>query len=231
MCFPSPFEGALFYGGGIFSFLIIFVFSIRNIIIKIYSPTTCPTMRKIVITFFGLAMSTVAMASDWGVHLNLIPVIDLAPNLTLQYAVARHHSVSLGGGVRPWNRSESYIKNYGYGEMAYRYWFCRSYDGWFVGAEANGGQYNIGGAKLPFGIGWPADDHRCEGWAVGGGIIAGYALPLSKHWNMNFEVGVGYQYCEYDKFACPEKCATNLGKNTYNYIGLNDLSVSIQYVF
>lgn len=191
-------------------------------------------MRKLLITLAAVLMTLSANASDWVVETNVIPWIDGAPNLTLNYAVAPQHTVSLGGGFRPWplgERNEDHIKRYAYGNAAYRYWFCQKYDGWFVGGQINGGQYNLGGVKLPFGVKYVATDHRVEGWVVGGGVIGGFGLPISKHWNAQFEIGIGYEYFDYKKFRSPMKCDPLYEKKHDHYFGPNDLSISLQYVF
>lgn len=34
----------------------------------------------------------------------------------------------------------------------YRYWFCQSFNGWFVGAHLMGGQFNVSDIDMPFGM-------------------------------------------------------------------------------
>jgi hypothetical protein len=74
-------------------------------------------------------------------------------------------------------------------------------------------------------------DHRYQGWFAGAGIAYGYALPLAKHWNAEFEIGIGYAYSRYDKFEC-EGCGQKVEKDkSHNYFGPTKAAISLVYVF
>jgi len=120
-------------------------------------------------------------------------------------------------------------------------WFCeeklkidllwrRKFDGWFWGIHAMGGQYNIGGVKLPFGMWKSLRNHRYEGWYVGGGITGGYQWKLGKHWNLEASLGVGYLYTKYEKFKCGA-CGEKLKSNHRNYVGATKAALSLVYLF
>ena len=66
--------------------------------------------------------------------------------------------------------------------------------------------------------------------AAGGGVTAGYQWPLSRHWNLEASLGVGYDYIRYDKFKCGE-CGEKLKSSHANYFGPTKLAISVLYVF
>ena len=57
-----------------------------------------------------------------------------------------------------------------------------------------GGQFNASSVELPFGFFPELEDHRYEGWYAGGGVTAGYQWVMSKHWNFEASIGLGYDY-------------------------------------
>lgn len=95
--------------------------------------------------------------------------------------------------------------------------------GSFIGFHALGGSHNIGGMDLDFKfLGTDFSklrDYRYEGWFIGAGVAYGYAWALSKHWNLEAELGVGYIYSKADKFNCAQ-CGDKLEDDkAHNYVG------------
>ena len=95
----------------------------------------------------------------------------------------------------------------------------------------NGGQFNIGGKKLPFGIFSQLKRHRYEGWLAGGGISCGYHWMLNDHWNIETSVGVGYEFIHYRQYNCVDKCAKLREEGKYHYVGPSKASISLIYLF
>ena len=112
----------------------------------------------------------------------------------------------------------------------YRYWFCESFNGWFVGAHLMGGEFNMSSVKLPFGLIPALEDHRYEGWYAGAGVTAGYQWVISRHWNLEASVGFGYDYIKFDKYKCGT-CGEKVTSSHKNYIGPTKLALSLLYVF
>ena len=67
--------------------------------------------------------------------------------------------------------------------------------------------------------------------AVGCGIAYGYAWALSRHFNLELEVGLGYIYTEYDRYECGG-CGRKAESNVpYHYFGPTKAALNIMYVF
>ena len=153
------------------------------------------------------------------------------PNIGLETSVGKKHTAQVFVGFNPWKQSggdQSSLRHW-LVMPEYRYWFCQNFNGWFLGAHAMGGQFNAGGVKLPFGMFKDLRDHRYEGWYVGGGVTAGYQWPLSKHWNLETSIGIGYDYIQYDKFKCGN-CGEKQKSSHDNYVGPSKAALSLIYM-
>jgi putative salt-induced outer membrane protein YdiY len=73
-------------------------------------------------------------------------------------------------------------------------------------------------------------NNRFQGWGVGAGVAYGYAMILGKHWNLEFEVGVGYIYSAYDIFECTG-CGRRVGQDNNHYVGLTKAAINLVYLF
>ena len=207
---------------------------------RIVRPYQCNTflsdkimIRKMVISaFVALAAFTACRAQKVALKTNALYWATTTPNLGVEASVGRKHTVQLFYGLNPWKQSggdQSSLRHWLL-MPEYRYWFCQSFNGWFIGAHLMGGQFNMASVDLPFGIFSGLEDHRYEGWYAGGGVTAGYQWPLSKHWNIEASLGIGYDYIKYDKFRCGE-CGERIKSDHTNYVGPTKLALSVMYIF
>ncbi len=189
-------------------------------------------MRRISLTAVLLMFVALAsQAQNFGFKTNALYWATTTPNLGAEMAVGRKHTAQVFFGFNPWKQSggdQSSIRHW-LVQPEYRYWFCQNFNGWFLGVHAMGGQFNAGGVKLPFGLKKDLRDHRYEGWYLGGGVTAGYQWPLSKHWNLETSIGVGYDYIQYDKFKCGT-CGEKEGRTHDNYVGPTKAALSLIYM-
>lgn len=179
--------------------------------------------------FFSLPSSDV-LAQNVALKTNLLYLGTLTPNLGVEASVGKKHTVQLFYGLNPWKLSGDKSLKHWLLMPEYRYWFCQSFNGWFVGAHAMGGQFNAGGVKLPLGMFPDFHHNHYEGWYIGGGVTAGYQWPLSRHWNFEASIGAGYDYLQYDKYRCGE-CGEKLKSDHHNYWGVTKAVLSLMYVF
>ena len=74
-------------------------------------------------------------------------------------------------------------------------------------------------------------EHRFEGWKIGAGIAYGYTWTLSKHWNLEAELGLGYVFSKYDQYEC-EKCGEKVESDkSHHYVGPTKAAINLVYVF
>lgn len=166
-----------------------------------------------------------------GIKTNLLYWATTTPNLGLEMAVGNKHTAQVFFGLNPWKQSSGDHSSLRHWMVMpeYRYWFNQNFDGWFLGAHALGGQYNVGGVKFPFGLLKGLRNHRYEGWYAGGGITAGKQWNLSKHWNFEASLGLGYIHTQYDKFECGT-CGEKLKSAHKNYVGPTKMALSLIYL-
>ncbi|MCM1313480.1 MAG: DUF3575 domain-containing protein [Roseburia sp.] len=182
------------------------------------------------IVLFGELFCTTCCMAQTAVKTNLLYDAATTPNIGLEKAVGRKQSVQLFYSFNPWKYGENEQFRHWIVNPEYRWWFCHTFNGSFVGLHAFGGEFNVGGVELPFGMWKELKDSRYEGWLAGAGISYGYQWVVSRHWNFEASVGVGYAYIDYQKFRCG-----NCGKQEFdghkNYFGPTKLALSVMYVF
>lgn len=188
-------------------------------------------IRKYIVTcILVLGIGVPAAAQHVAVKTNLLYDATTTPNLGMEVAFGRKHSVQLLYGLNPWDFGENKKMKHWLLMPEYRYWLCEKFNGHFFGAHLMGGQFNVGGMDFPAGLFKFQEDNRYEGWYAGVGITYGYQWMLSHHWNLEGSVGVGYDYISYKEFPCV-KCGAVKKRDHTNYFGPTKLALSLIYVF
>lgn len=196
------------------------------------------TLLLLLVLFEGIA----TLQAQVSVKTNLLYGATTTPNLGVEAAIGHKQTIQLFYGLNAW---EFDSKSKGTRQAKhwllmpeYRWWTCTVFNGWFVGVHAMGGEFNAGNVNLPLpGAFFGGDnlqkevrDYRYEGKYLGGGITGGYQWILGRHWNLEAELGLGYDHIWYDKYPCAE-CGTRLDKSSTNYLGITKLGLSILYLF
>lgn len=189
---------------------------------------------RLIVVIMGLSVGKVS-AQGIALKTNALYWGTTTPNLGIEVTLAPKWTLDLSGGYNPWTFSDNKKWKHWLVQPELRYWLCEKMGGHFLGLHIHGGQYNIGKVNTDFKL-FGTDfsklkDFRFEGWFVGAGIAYGYAWMLSKHWNLETEIGLGYSYTRYDRYQCPE-CGSKLedGKK-HHYLGPTKAAINIVYVF
>jgi hypothetical protein len=191
-------------------------------------------LKFLIPLFLGLLISVGAKAQDVAIKTNLLYDATATVNLGVEVGVAPKWTLDLSGNLNAWNINEDKRWKHWLVQPEARYWFCDRFSRHFLGFHALGGQYNIGG--LQNNIKFLGTDfsklskNRFQGWGVGAGVAYGYAMILGKHWNLEFEVGVGYIYSAYDIFECTG-CGRRVGQDNNHYVGLTKAAINLVYLF
>lgn len=176
-----------------------------------------------------------AFAQNVAIKTNLISDAVTSPNLGVEFRMKPKWTFDISGQVNAWNISDRRWRHWMVMPEA-RLWICEAFQGSFFALHALGGQYNVGNIDPLVNSFLGSDfyklkDHRFQGWAVGAGIGYGYDWILSKHWNLEFEIGIGWIYTRYDQYPCTV-CGTIEEKDRpHNYYGPTKLSLAIEYIF
>ena len=198
-------------------------------------------LRGILLTFL-VALCALQGTGQVAVKTNLLYDATTTPNLGMEIGVGRKNTLQLVYGLNPWTfNSDSHGKRKAKHWLLmpeYRWWTCTKFNGHFLGVHLMGGQYNAANLDFPLpGAFFSGEnlvkgvkDSRYQGWYAGAGFTYGYQWILSKHWNIEAEIGVGYNHVWYDKYPCYE-CGTKLADGSTNYVGLTKLGLSFLYIF
>lgn len=189
---------------------------------------------------FILAFAGTASAQKVAVKTNALYWATTTPNVGVEFALGERMTLELAGGYNPWtlNKEKNMKAKHFLVTPEFRYWFCESFHGHFIGVNANYTQYNVGGVHVlnPFapskGDGPFIDsclNSRIEGWAAGAGITYGHSWIISPRWNMELNLGLGYWYTDYDRYE-NRKCGLFQDSGIKHAFGLTDLGLSFIYM-
>ena len=151
-------------------------------------------------------------------------------NAGVEFRLARHWSLDIETGLNPFsgkNDDGSYGKSLKHWRLypELRYWFCETSHQHFIGLHIPYLLYNVSDIKL---LGTEGERH--QGWGAGAGLSYGYSWLLSKHWNLEATLGVGYLYLETEKYPCTN-CGTKSGTEKKHYFGPTQAAVNLIYQF
>lgn len=170
---------------------------------------------------------------SYDISTNVFDWADLATiNVDFGISVSRHLSLQAGLKYNPWKFEPSkgpitLVQNQQKSaSIGVRYWPWYVFSGWWVCAKAQYCDY------AETGVWRQAYD---MGKALGAGLSAGYTLMINKHFNV--EAGIGFwggRLLEHTLYDCPNSCFNdNVPRESgpKNFIALNDLNVSLHWVF
>lgn len=171
----------------------------------------------------ALTYPTVAVKS------NLLYDATATINLGAEFGFGKKTTLEVPFNLNPWTFSDNKKIKHWLVQPELRFWSCEVFNGFFWGIHAHGGQFNVGGVKLPFGAFPTLDDHRYQGYFYGAGLGIGYQWILGKRWNLELGIGAGYTRFEYDKYNC-NRCGEKLKEGGRNYIGPDRIALSLIYI-
>lgn len=201
-----------------------------------------------------LTASAIPSSAQFGLKTNLAGWATTTANVGVEVGLSRRSTLSAMGYLNPWDFSGDRHFYLWSVQPEYRYyWFCGKFNGHFVGVHALGGQYNAKNVNFPLqSLTWggtyarndrfPASDHEggwpdlkgknsgrhVEGWYIGAGVSYGYQWLLSRHWNFEGSVGVGYVYSPMKYYG---RCRQCINKRRLNYAGPTNAQLSLIYIF
>jgi hypothetical protein len=204
---------------------------------------------KCTLALIGILMvQSPAQAQKVALKSNLLMDATLSPNLGIEVGIAPRWTLDLSGQINAWTLSHGRKWKHWMVQPEARYWFCERFNRHFLAIHLQGGEFNAGnfdGLRSTgntdygcHGFDFLGTEYsrlyhrRFEGWFAGAGIGYGYSWILSKHWNLEFEIGVGYNYARYDQFKDCEGCSTKeQSDKEHHYVGPTKAALSLVYGF
>lgn len=200
------------------------------------------TIRLILTLLLLSTAAAAAHAQEVAVKTNLLYDATTTPNIGVEVGAGKKNTFQLFYGLNPWKfDSERHGERFAKHWMLmpeYRWWTCTKFNGHFFGAHLMGGEFNAANVSLPMpgfffkgeNIPSAVRDTRFQGAFAGIGATYGYQWILDRHWNVEAEIGVGYNHIWYDQYPCYE-CGAKIKSGQTNYAGLTKLGLSILYIF
>lgn len=141
-----------------------------------------------------------ASAQQVAVKTNLLYWAATTPNIGIDIAVGKHSTIGMTANYNPWTLGTDNKIQHWFLRPEYRYWVTEKYTRLYFGVHAIGGEFEVGGFKLPF-IGnrilTGLPTHYYKGSFVGAGISIGYQFYVSPHWNIELSAGAGLARLSY----------------------------------
>lgn len=173
-------------------------------------------------------------AQSFAVKTNLIYDATATVNVGMEVGLAPRWTFDLSGNLNTWSKNEYTKWKHWMVQPEARYWFCDRFSRHFIGAHLLTGAFNFGNINnnisflgTDFSV---LSDYRYQGYAYGGGLAYGFAFVLSKHLNLELEVGAGYVYLDYEKFECAD-CGRKVGEGNHHYVGPTKAAINLVYLF
>ncbi len=180
-------------------------------------------LKYCLIALIGLLFWKTSDAQNVGVKTNLLYDALAAVNLGVESKIAQKWSVDVSGNFKSWDINSDRRTRHLLVQPELRYWFCEAFNGGFIAAHGVYSHFNVGNV-------WPVGENRYQGDLFGGGLGYGYSLPISKSWNIEAEVGLGYVYAIYDKYPCYH-CGKKNGEGSRGFFTPTKAAISLIYVF
>lgn len=166
-------------------------------------------------------------ARKFSISTNVLGYAELGTiNAEMSYALSRRWSLTAGARYNPFtyhkgNPSRQFqLRQQSY-SLGARLWPWHIWSGWWFAAKVRYQEYNIGGI---------ISRETSEGDRVGMGLYSGYTLMLSKHFNMEFGLGMWGGLDVYRKYTCPS-CGLTVDEGKKGFVLPDDIMVSVVYVF
>lgn len=175
---------------------------------------------------------TETTANTWQRHLlvktNLAGWVLGISNIGFEIDLARHWSLSVPIYYSAWNyfKSNSKFRTLML-QPETRYWFRKNNERWFLGAHFGLAYYNFA-----IGKNYRTQDHDGKSPALGGGLSAGYRMPISHdgRWKLEFSAGIGIYALHHDKFR-NHKDGLLVKTEKKTYYGIDQFAITLSYSF
>jgi len=149
-------------------------------------------MKKLKLTVFLSALLMLAPltsnAQYLGVGTNVMGWVAATPNLGLDIGLSKHLGLVVDGFINPFDIGPKKA-NFWAVQPELRLYPRYRFAGHYIGVEGHFAMYPN------FGLG----DYAYRGMLYGGGLSYGYSWMLSKSWNLEGFIGLGYTYLNDDR--------------------------------
>ena len=147
-------------------------------------------------------------------------------NADFSYALSRKWSLIAGVRYNPFTfRKNDPQRQFQLRQQSYalgvRFWPWHIWSGWWISGKVRWQEYNQGGIL---------SRKTTEGNRYGSGFYAGYTYMISRHFNVEFGLGLWAGADLYSTYSC-QTCGLTLAQGRRFFVLPDDLMISFAYVF
>lgn len=182
---------------------------------------------KVLSTLVFLAVCFPSEAQKISVSTNILGYAALGTlNADASYAVSRRCSMVAGVKYNPFTfragdpQRQFQLRQQSY-SLGVRIWPWHIWSGWWFSSKIRYQEYNAGGIF---------SSEAQEGDRVGLGLYAGYTYMLSRHFNLEFGLGLWGGLDVFRRYDCPV-CGFTVDAGRKGFLLPDDLMISLVYVF
>lgn len=159
---------------------------------------------------------------------NLLYDAMLLPTLGVEWRVNRDWGVKLDGSLSWWGSNSDKVQKIWLLNPEVRWYLLRDRR-FYVGASGSYGEYNI--YKYPVGSLF-SKDTGYQGSLWSAGVTVGYQLCLSRHFSVDFNLGLGYTRSKYDSFGMTDGVRVSKERDkSKNFFGPTQAGISLVWTF
>lgn len=181
-------------------------------------------MKRLLLKVFFVGMLILTCqdvaAQRVALRTNVIDWATLSPNLTLETRLNRRLTLGMGLVGNPFKVkiADTRFNNFRF-QPELRYWFNRPMARHFMGFALLAANYDL--------------RHKAsiaQGDIFAAGLTYGFALVLSRHWNVEFTAGIGLGKTRYFKYNEDETKPSSPNHSKWTPVPMN-VGVSFSYIF
>lgn len=185
-------------------------------------------MRRVVILAVVFLLHSLPSAGQkFSISTNMLDYVCLGTfNLEASYTLSQHWGLLAGVRYNPFTFHKGNAeRQFQYRQQSYavgaRMWPWHSYSGWWLAGKLRYQEYNHGGLL---------SRETEEGDRLGIGLYAGYTHMISRHFNVEFGLGLWGGSAWYRRYTCP-MCGLTVQSGRKWFVLPDDLMISFAYVF
>lgn len=157
---------------------------------------------------------------------NLLHDLLLTPNIGAEMYLGRGYSLLGNWSYAWWNSNHNYWRISGGDIEVRRYLGHRSHK------PLTGHHLGLYGQMATFDFGYKGKGFIGDRWFYGGGVAYGYSLPITKQFNLDFTLGLGYLKGQIRKYEWTDRieCYKWLSTQQRSWFGPTKLEVSLVWL-
>lgn len=169
-------------------------------------------------------MATLPAFYRFALRTNLLYDAFLLPTLGVEWRINDRFGIKLDGSLSSWGGNDDKVQKIWLLSPEVRRYLLRD-KRFYLGLSANYGEYNL--YKYPLGSLLP-EDTGYQGTMWGAGLTVGYQLHLSRHFSVDFNLGLGYTHSQYDSFRLTDGVRVYKEKDkTRNFWGPTQAGINL----